>query len=540
MLRSKKVLETKIINQLEVIKLLPLRSRLYRLAEISKYHPDFAAMLSYWVFLYEKQTQQLGDLISLFQKSFKNDQKSLQIRKIFELKKILNEVNILNQKSRQLLLDYENSIKIELTQREQVSLYKNFFNQLVNDATKIQIYAKLNNEKLKFLINTIQNMFHNFEIELNKGSFLQSYKILDKIGLGLISLACILDKIPQLIIIVDEIISRKLEQMELKYNGKNIEATTQQQFQQLFVNTKIQIKQIKKMLDELQYKKVQKRVEEVLTLLINFDNQTQQQQDLKSIFTIYYPKIIKLVNNIEESFINLNKEVMIISEQYLFLPIEKELISNSEKLVKQLTIDANNLVVIFNKKIGYSYNQLVKLQVNLLDNALKIQINLEAIHKLINKKTADEKQLKNLSYHLGIILMQLNTKMNKMTYHVISQKFKNNIETVYKDFLQLKKLVSLTEDLQEQKRLLHKFYLLKDIIYKLFNKIRNMVIMDQLVQIGLVYGYKFCELDADFNNKLKSAQLIYNNYNYDDALQLILQALEYSTTQRLHKKLQRL
>ncbi|WP_339024318.1 hypothetical protein [Spiroplasma endosymbiont of Agriotes lineatus] len=41
------------------------------------------------------------------------------------------------------------------------------------------------------------------------------------------------------------------------------------------------------------------------------------------------------------------------------------------------------------------------------------------------------------------------------------------------------------------------------------------------------------------NNKIKSSQLIYNNANYEDALQLVLQALEYSHEHRLYKRLQK-
>ncbi len=539
MLHQRNFLEGKIINCLEIIKLLPLRQRLYRLSEIASYHHEFETILPYWIFLYEKHSQELLGLINESLIILKQDQQDIKKFSLYKLKELLAKINKLNKKSRDLLLDYENALKIELTQREQASLYKSFFNQLVNNATKLQIHVAINPEKLDYLVNVLQNMLYNFEIELTKGVFLKSYQILDKIAVGLISFTEILDKIPQLLTIVYKVIPKQLKQMTTLYMNKGNDIILQEQFVNLFDDVNLQVQQVKKLLDNLQYKKGQVRVEKILVLLANFNYQAQKEKDLKTIFSTYYESTIKVVELIENSFENLKKELLQIETIYLFLPMEKEIINNSQKLVKNLSSQMNELIVIMNQTKTNDYHQLVKLQVKILENALKTQVHLEQVYKLITQKTEEEKQLKQLLSHLGILLMQLNAKLNKITYQKIAYIFKDRISDVYNSFSELKELISISDDLQEQKRLLRKLYLLKDNIYKLHSKIKNIAIIDQLIQRAIVYGYKFCAIDDSVNNKIKSAQLIYNSANYEDALQLVLQALEYSYEQRLHKRLQK-
>ncbi|WP_339024319.1 hypothetical protein [Spiroplasma endosymbiont of Agriotes lineatus] len=292
---QRKFLEGKIINYLEIIKLLPLRQRLYRLSEISSYHHEFETILPYRIFLYESNSQELLSLINESLIILKQDQQDINKFSLYKLKQLLAKINKLSKKSRSLLLDYENALKIELTQREQTSLdlahnynilcllnykihfylciylkfvlqlksniikivdkikgyipsllYKSFFNQLVNNATKLQIHVAINSKKLDYLINVLQNMLYNFKIELTKGVFLKSYQILNKIVIGLISFTEILDKIPQLLTIVYKVIPKQLKQMTTLYMNKGNDIVLQEQFVNLFDGVNLQVQQVLK------------------------------------------------------------------------------------------------------------------------------------------------------------------------------------------------------------------------------------------------------------------------------------------------------
>lgn len=528
----------KLINNFEIIKHLPLRLYLNRFSELARFNNEFLSVLTWYEYQYQllinKDYQQLLDkAIKIF--SLKEQKAHQQSKELF--KEVSLEVINLEEKLRKILVEVSEILMVEQMQRQYVFECKDMFNSFRNDFIKLQINFSLRQETLNSVDDAMSNLLIEFEKQLNSGHFLLSYKSLDQITTGLIVMSEILERVPLLFIVIIKIINPSFRNLITDYENNQSQKDNNNEV----ILTKIddKIKESLLLINNLQYKKAQVLVTEIWNELNEFKNDLLRNNEMKNVYEHHYESVMVAVEKIEKSFQQANKQLEDIVINYGLTASENDFINSTSKLVKNLLYTTSQFLIEADKlDIKTNYINLVNKQINIVEQTLKAYEGLEKINKIIKTKTKTELTIKKLLSHLNVMVMQLNAKTNQLPYSRICYYYQNNIEDFTNNFSKIRSEIENNKDDNKQLRL-NQLIEFKSNLYKLYEKIKNGVIIDQLAQSVIIYGRKFGAIDRDVFNYIKTSQINYNQNNYELSLQIGIHALEEARVKKLFKKIRK-
>lgn len=528
----------KLINNFEIIKHLPLRLYLNRFSELARFNNEFLSVLTWYEYQYQllinKEYQQLLDKATKFF-SLKEQKAYQKSKELF--KEVSSDVANLEDKLRKMLVEVSEILMVEQMQRQYVFECKDMFNDFRNEFIKLQINFSLRQETLNSVDDAMSNLLIEFEKQLNCGHFLLSYKSLDQITTGLVVMSEILERVPLLFIVIIKIINPNFRKLIIEYeNNQNQKDNSNE-----IVLTKIddKIKESLLLINNLQYKKAQSLVTEIWNELNEFKNNLLRNNEMKNVYEHYYESVMVAVEKIEKGFEQANKQLEDIVINYGLNASENDFINLESKLVKNLLYSTSQFIVEADKSDAKTnYINLVNKQINIVEQTLKAYEGLEKINKIIKTKTKTELTIKKLLSHLNVMVMQLNAKTNQLPYSRICYYYQNNIEDFTNNFSKIRNEIENNKDDNKNARL-NQLIEFKSNLYKLYEKIKNGVIIDQLAQSVIIYGRKFGAIDRDVFNYIKTSQINYNQNNYELSLQIGIHALEEARVKKLFKKIRK-
>ncbi|WP_338956411.1 septation ring formation regulator EzrA [Spiroplasma endosymbiont of Polydrusus cervinus] len=530
--RHLKTIKIKVLQKFDILKRLPLKHKLFRISEIARYNNRYAKNLIIWrtkyEIIYEKKLISCLEVFRKLDQTNKAATKKLPKVTTQKIIPLLRELTLLEAEARRLLDEINSQLQIELLQRDYILAHKKMFNSLLEDVVKLQMNVSLDTKKINDFEQNIERMFDEFEDYLTAGDFAKTEQILSNIITSLTIFIEILDNIPQIKTLLTKVVPNKLSLLKDKYVLFNKDESSRDLlkygFDELAQNIDVTKILISKYIDNLQYKKATKKTIEIINQISDFDQNIEQQKAIISCFKTYYQVVMDYINKIERSFNAISRQIEALRSSSTLTAQEESIYREAMGKTKDLTHDTNRLVLEINRN-GQDYVTFNQELVRLLENAVVTQEALENVVKIIEKRNFAETEIRRTIHLLEVVLLQAEVRLNQLQYKKLLAKYEKRIADYRESLEKIKRISFDVNNPSEVDEVMGKLSRLKTEVLKLFEKIKNNILLDLLSQETLVYTQKFILTNEDVDDHLRNAQIAYRDGDYDGSLFLALKII---------------
>lgn len=342
-----KNLEIEVFRKIEIIKRIPLRFKIFRIANIADKNTFFIKFLVIWRTKYEKfienmyitNIEKFNKLIQSMSKDKKTEKPSQDVYRK-NLNMLLKNFTIIEQESRLMLDEINSSLKVEFLQRNYIVSQKKMFNELLSDLKKFTFMGYMKKESMNNFIFSLQNLFNDFEKNIRVGDFLKNEDLINDINSGLKVFLDILKVIPQSYLFLEKVLPKKIieaKEMRDEFLADNFKKDYIPLSYDLFkeeINKKVSL--LDKYLKAIQYKKVPLIVYEIIVSFYKYINDFSNQKNIMDIFNNYYNMMPDIISYIEKTYTT-------VINQIEDLKITSSLTSEEEEVLLTCKSDFNNL-----------------------------------------------------------------------------------------------------------------------------------------------------------------------------------------------------
>ena len=140
-----------------------------------------------------------------------------------------------------------------------------------------------------------------------------------------------------------------------------------------------------------------------------------------------------------------------------------------------------------------------------------------------NLKIQEKRALDELD-NINIVLLEIKSEIRNKHLPMISESYQDYIQDSYQkadailNFIR-RRPIDLTS-------LSHQVDAARDVIYKLYDNIHNLIVTAEMVEDAIVYGNRYRSSFLEVNTELTKAELLYRNGEYTKALATAVDIIE--------------
>ena len=137
---------------------------------------------------------------------------------------------------------------------------------------------------------------------------------------------------------------------------------------------------------------------------------------------------------------------------------------------------------------------------------------------LTEKRALDELE------NINIVLLEIKSQIKNKQLPMINESYKDYIADSYKKANEIRFLCKSRPIILEN--LTNQVDTARDIIYKLYNNIHNLIVTADMVEEAIVYGNRYRSSFLEVNTELTKAEVLYRNGEYTKALSTAVDIIE--------------
>ncbi|HIX82078.1 MAG TPA: septation ring formation regulator EzrA, partial [Candidatus Erysipelatoclostridium merdavium] len=152
------------------------------------------------------------------------------------------------------------------------------------------------------------------------------------------------------------------------------------------------------------------------------------------------------------------------------------------------------------------------------DDELNKYIELENSLRLEEKRALDELE------NINIVLLEIKSEIKNNHLPMINESYKDYINDSYQKADEILKFIRHRPiDLN---RLSVQVDAARDVIYKLYDNVHNLIVTAEMVEDAIIYGNRYRTSFLEVNTELTKAELLYRNGEYTKALTTAVDIIE--------------
>ena len=512
-------------NQMNAVKSLPIQYRLGRVKGIGKNMPEIMEKYEE----YDKEFNELNnfqnnDIVPLINEI----DEQLFYRKLkgahHKLLKLKKEITDYEAKAKDLLKRIEVITEIENEQRLEIikikEKYRNASDSFANVRFKIEDFVPMIPE----IFNELDERFVSLEEMMNNQRFDDAKAYVSKIEKDIDILTANLRDLPTYISIVRKYIPKRLEELytiieEMKEKDFSIEK----------LNAPVRYNKISDALGktiqdikDLKLENVGAAIEEMTEDLNNLSADLEKEQaacnQYEEARNNCYRHIGRLDDGLKKTVASLEE----LQENYLLSDYNITIQSDYENF-KPILDDLTKLTeIIESKNFSYSamideFNELIK-RCQPFDDALIKYNELESSLRLEEKRALDELD------NINIVLLEIKSEIKNKHLPMISESYKDYIDDSYQKADEIMKFIRHRPI--DLKRLSSQVDAARDVIYKLYDNVHNLIVTAEMVEEAIIYGNRYRSSFLEVNTELTKAELLFRNGEYTKALSTAVDIIE--------------
>ena len=512
-------------NSMNAVKSLPIQYRLGRVKGIARNMADvkekYDEYSNEYAILTDMQTDKIIPLI--------NDiDEALYYRRLRGVKKDLEELSQYIQKyeneSKELLKKIEVITEIENVQRLEIIKVKEKYRN-TND-TYSQIRFKIEDfvPKIENVFKNIDDRFVQLENYMNNQQFEDAKKYTDNISKDIDLLDANLRDLPTYISVVRQYLPNRIKEMKDMMNSmKEIDFAIERLDASMRIN-KIEsdLSHTCQCIKDIQLNDVGKNIE-IITEDINSLNQDLEKEETAFIsYEQSRNNCYKNVNTIDSGLQDTIQVFENLKKNYLLDDYEITVDEDFQQFQKVLD-DLNELTKIIETK-DFSYSEMILNFEEINEKCKPFNDSLIKHNRLAENLKIQEKRALDELDNINIVLLEIKSEIRNKHLPMISESYQDYIQDSYQkadailNFIR-RRPIDLTS-------LSHQVDAARDVIYKLYDNIHNLIVTAEMVEDAIVYGNRYRSSFLEVNTELTKAELLYRNGEYTKALATAVDIIE--------------
>lgn len=512
-------------NQINGIKTLPLQYRLGRVQSIAKNMPEVAEEYEQFTKDFEKITEfqknELGVLVNEVDESLFYG-KTHGIKKKFAL--IREMTQRYDHDAKDLLARIEKVTEIENIQRVEIIRVKGKYREVGNEYEKIRVKVEEFVPHALEMFKELDDDFVKLETLMNNQMFADAKNFTEEIENRIDSLQENLKDLPSYVYVVSDLLPSKIDKVdelitslegdEYALEEMNIAARRQEvdeQMEESIAHVKnVDIKGAAEVLEPLTG-----LIEE---LVIDLGKELDSYKQFKEKWRESYNELQRLT----DVYQNTMKEYRRLITEFV-IDEEEVVISKKYEEFKQIQKDANDLIEQMESG-HFAYANMLKHVENLYDRMMQHDAYLEEFKK--QKEDIDTKNQKTeeLLENINIVLLEIKSEIKNEHLPLVNDSYRDYIADSYNKVEEIKRFKTHKPVVLNE--LCAKVEGARDVIYKLYDNVHNMIVTAGMVEDAIVYANRYRSMFLEVNTELTKAEVLFRNGEYRNALQVAVDILE--------------
>ena len=512
-------------NQINGIKTLPLQYRLGRVQSIAKNMPEVAEEYEQFTKDFEKITEfqknELGVLVNEVDESLFYG-KTHGIKKKFAL--IREMTQRYDHDAKDLLARIEKVTEIENIQRVEIIRVKGKYREVGNEYEKIRVKVEEFVPHALEMFKELDDDFVKLETLMNNQMFADAKNFTEEIENRIDSLQENLKDLPSYVYVVSDLLPSKIDKVdelitslegdEYALEEMNIAARRQEvdkQMEESIARVKnVDIKGAAEVLEPLTG-----LIEE---LVIDLGKELDSYKQFKEKWRESYNELQRLT----DVYQNTMKEYRRLITEFV-IDEEEVVISKKYEEFKQIQKDANDLIEQMESG-HFAYANMLEHVENLYDRMMQHDAYLEEFKK--QKEDIDTKNQKTeeLLENINIVLLEIKSEIKNEHLPLVNDSYRDYIADSYNKVEEIKRFKTHKPVVLNE--LCAKVEGARDVIYKLYDNVHNMIVTAGMVEDAIVYANRYRSMFLEVNTELTKAEVLFRNGEYRNALQVAVDILE--------------
>lgn len=512
-------------NQINGIKTLPLQYRLGRVQSIAKNMPEVAEEYEQFTKDFEKITEfqknELGVLVNEVDESLFYG-KTHGIKKKFAL--IREMTQRYDHDAKDLLARIEKVTEIENIQRVEIIRVKGKYREVGNEYEKIRVKVEEFVPHALEMFKELDDDFLKLETLMNNQMFADAKNFTEEIENRIDSLQENLKDLPSYVYVVSDLLPSKIDKVdelitslegdEYALEEMNIAARRQEvdeQMEESIAHVKnVDIKGAAEVLEPLTG-----LIEE---LVIDLGKELDSYKQFKEKWRESYNELQRLT----DVYQNTMKEYRRLITEFV-IDEEEVVISKKYEEFKQIQKDANDLIEQMESG-HFAYANMLEHVENLYDRMMQHDAYLEEFKK--QKEDIDTKNQKTeeLLENINIVLLEIKSEIKNEHLPLVNDSYRDYIADSYNKVEEIKRFKTYKPVVLNE--LCAKVEGARDVIYKLYDNVHNMIVTAGMVEDAIVYANRYRSMFLEVNTELTKAEVLFRNGEYRNALQVAVDILE--------------
>ena len=512
-------------NQINGIKTLPLQYRLGRVQSIAKNMPEVAEEYEQFTKDFEKITEfqknELGVLVNEVDESLFYG-KTHGIKKKFAL--IREMTQRYDHDAKDLLARIEKVTEIENIQRVEIIRVKGKYREVGNEYEKIRVKVEEFVPHALEMFKELDDDFVKLETLMNNQMFADAKNFTEEIENRIDSLQENLKDLPSYVYVVSDLLPSKIDKVdelitslegdEYALEEMNIAARRQEvdeQMEESIAHVKnVDIKGAAEVLEPLTG-----LIEE---LVIDLGKELDSYKQFKEKWRESYNELQRLT----DVYQNTMKEYRRLITEFV-IDEEEVVISKKYEEFKQIQKDANDLIEQMESG-HFAYANMLEHVENLYDRMMQHDAYLEEFKK--QKEDIDTKNQKTeeLLENINIVLLEIKSEIKNEHLPLVNDSYRDYIADSYNKVEEIKRFKTYKPVVLNE--LCAKVEGARDVIYKLYDNVHNMIVTAGMVEDAIVYANRYRSMFLEVNTELTKAEVLFRNGEYRNALQVAVDILE--------------
>ena len=512
-------------NQINGIKTLPLQYRLGRVQSIAKNMPEVAEEYEQFTKDFEKITEfqknELGVLVN-------EVDESLFYGKTHGIKKKLALIHEMTQRydhdAKDLLTRIEKVTEIENIQRVEIIRVKGKYRDTANEYEKIRIKVEEFVPHVLEMFKELDDDFVKLETLMNNQMFADAKKFTEEIENRIDSLHANLKDLPSYVYVVSDLLPSKIDKVDelissLEGDEYALEemkiATRRHEVDEQMEESIVQVKNVDI--------KAAAQVLEPLTglieeLVIDLSKELDSYKQFKEKWRESYNELQRLT----EIYQQVMKEYRRLTTEFV-IDEEEVVISKKYEEFRQIQNDANQLIE--QMELGhFAYADMLDHVVDLYDRMMKHDAYLEEFEKQKEDIENKNKETEELLENINIVLLEIKSEIKNEHLPLVNDSYRNYITDSYNKVEEIKRFKAHKPVVLNE--LCAKVEGARDVIYKLYDNVHNMIVTAGMVEDAIVYANRYRSMFLEVNTELTKAEVLFRNGEYRNALQVAVDILE--------------
>lgn len=260
-----------------------------------------------------------------------------------------------------------------------------------------------------------------------------------------------------------------------------------------------------------------------ITSEINTINDEFETEELaQTEFNENYGKIYGDTYELSMSFNIANEELEKLKKRYVLSDDVSSITKDGEDL-KEILNQMNELKESIHTK-EVSYQEVLEGLKQLASKSDYYDTRLQDFFKQRDEMELQEKRALDELENINIVLLEIKSQIKNKQLPTINESYKDYIADSYKKASEIQFLCKSRPIVLEH--LSNQVDIARDIIYKLYENIHNLIVTADMVEEAIVFGNRYRSSFLEVNTELTKAEVLFRNGEYTKALTIAVDIIE--------------